>query len=144
MKIFCSLIVCFILVNCSKKFGPEGILKKYIENRFEQNPSKDELLSTLTGKMFAELDGLSDEDFQKFYTNVKYKKRKFKILRKRCTGNQCFITYYIAYLDYSESKKGVKTEVKKIAELSKIDDDWKIADVSNIKTYFEANDPITP
>lgn len=143
------LFFAFILVGLfacveSNTKTPEGALQDFIESRMGQVVSKEFVLSRLTGAMLVSFQNMSDEDFAKYADLRNIKSDSFKILTKSCQEKKCFITYSIAYSTKKDSTKTFATEVKKIAELNLIDGQWLIADVSNIKTYHEALEPINP
>lgn len=143
------LIFIFLLVGLfacveSNTKTPEGALQDFIENRIGQVVSKEFVLSRLTGPMLLSFQSMPDEEFNKFADLRNVKSDSFKILTKSCQEKKCFITYSIAYSTNKESSKSFHTEVKKIAELNLVEGQWLIADVSNIKTYHEALEPINP
>ena len=81
------------------------------------------------------------DDFKSFLLKNKVKNPKIKVLNKNCIGAKCILTYVITYQtgkDYS-----FNSEVKKLATIENIENEgWRISDVSNIKTYFEAQKPL--
>jgi hypothetical protein len=74
-----------------------------------------------------------------FINNVQ--QNSFKVLSKSCQENKCFLTYSISFKTTVESSH-FQSEVKKIAEIQLVDGRWLIAEVSNVKTYHEAMEPI--
>lgn len=134
----------FLFASClNENLSPESALKDFIEARMGSTVTREFVLEKVTGKMLQSLENMSDEDFQKFADLRNVRKDSFKVLSKSCQENRCFLTYSIAYKTTLE-KASFSSEVKKIAELQLIENKWFIADVSNIKTYHEANEPISP
>jgi hypothetical protein len=136
-----------ILVSClSDDKSPEGVLKDFIEARMDHIVTREFVLDRVTGKMKVSLENISDEEFIKFADMRGVKKHSFKIISKSCQERTCFLTYSVSYKTLDDKNENVSfgTEVKKIAELISEDGKWLIADVSNIKTYHEAMDPISP
>ena len=146
MKKFIFYFLMMILVSAcvEDKLSPETALKSFVESRFETVATREFVLERVTGKLRQGLENTSDEDFQKFADLRNMKKDSFKILSKSCQEKQCFITYSIGYKTKEEDKTSFATEVKKIAELQQVEGHWLIADVSNVKTYVEAMEPISP
>jgi hypothetical protein len=137
------LIALFSCVENNTK-TPDGALKDFVQSRMGQIVTREFVLSRLTGKMLVSFQNMSDEDFNKFADLRNITSENFKILTKSCQEKKCFITYSITYSTKKDSAKIFSTEVKKIAELNLIEGQWLIADVSNIKTYHEAMEPINP
>jgi len=133
----------FILASCmDENVSPEGTLKSFIQARFGNVVTRQFILDRVTGKMQQSLENMGDQDFEKFADLRNVKQDSFKILSKSCQEKQCFLTYSVAYNTTEKSK--FTSEVKKIAELTLVDGKWRIADVTNIKTYHEAQEPINP
>ena len=138
-----KLLLVFLLVfGCSKSESPEEKLQEFVDYRFQTNQSKDKLLSYLTGKLHSAIESMSEEEFGKFIENLKYKKKKFKIVLKKCSDEKCFITYVLSYTQPVPKNPDFEVEVKKIAEMERVEDQWKISNVSNVKSYIEGMKPI--
>ena len=91
------------------------------------------------------IEKLTEEEFEDYRNFSRVKDAKVDIQKKLCSSDaKCALTYVIKY-DYKASEKDgsdFKSEVKKVANLVKVDEAWKIEDVSNIKTYHESVKPI--
>jgi hypothetical protein len=145
LNAFVILLAAFFMLSCMEdKLSPESALKNFVEARFDAVVTKNFILERVTGKLKQGLENTTDEEFAKFSDLRNMKKDSFKILTKSCQEKQCFITYSVSYKTFQNDKSAFSTEVKKIAELEMIDGKWLIADVSNVKTYVEAIDPINP
>jgi hypothetical protein len=144
MKIL-VLLVMFILVACQKNEKPEIVLKNYMQDRLAGKlTSKEEILSYLTGKYWAEVNSLNEEEFKKFESLTNIKQNSFKVISNKCIDLICYITYSISYSTLDQNTKTFETEVKKVAELRLEDNQWKISDISTIKTFHESLEPIKP
>ncbi|MCO4794666.1 MAG: hypothetical protein KC493_13190 [Bacteriovoracaceae bacterium] len=145
MRNFSVLLLSFMFVfsSCTKKGNSEDVLKGYVKYRFSPTQSKDELLGRTTGTLNDKITEMNEEAFKDFVSMEKFKMRKFEINLKRCSEDQCFITYTLSYDQYQDGKRQYENEVKKIAEIRKIEESWKIADVSNVKTYIDSKEEIT-
>ena len=139
------LPIVFLLTACIEdNLSPESALKTFVEARIGNVVTREFILERVTGKMKQSLENVSNEDFEKFADLRNVKKDSFKVVSKSCQEKKCFITYAVAYQTMNEEKTTFTSEVKKIAEVVNEDGKWLIADVSNIKTYHEALEPINP
>lgn len=136
----------FLLASCLEdNLSPEAALKSFVEARMGNVVTREFVLERVTGKMKQSLENISDEEFQKFADLRNVKKDSFKVLSKSCQDKQCYLTYSVSYKTSGEGEGATfVSEVKKIAEIVNENGKWLIADVSNIKTYHEALDPISP
>jgi hypothetical protein len=135
----------FILCGCLQdQLTPESALRDFIESRMGKVVTKEFVLERVTGKMRQSLENISDEDFSQFADLRNVKKDSFKVLSRSCQEKNCFLTYSISYSTVGKDQNTFNSEVKKIAELVNEDGKWLIADVSNIKTYHESMEPLTP
>ena len=57
-------------------------------------------------------------------------------MHKNCQENECFITYIVKYSKFENGKNILNAETKKIAQITKESENWRIVDVNNIKTYY--------
>jgi hypothetical protein len=138
-------LLLLVLVSCmDDKKSPEAALKDFIESRFGNVVTRDFIMERVTGKMKVSLENISPADFEKFLDMRSVKRDSFKIHSQSCQEKTCFVTYSISYQTRPEEKTLFNSEVKKIAELVQVEGKWLIADVSNIKTYHEALEPISP
>lgn len=137
------LLFVFVLSSCiQEEVTPEGALKTFTDARLGKVVTRQFILERVTGKMLQSLEHMSEEDFQKFSDLRNVKKDSFKVLSKSCQEKRCFLTYSISFNTKNEA--AFNSEVKKIAEVLLVEGKWLIADVSNVKTYHEAMDPISP
>jgi hypothetical protein len=141
-----KFILLLVLASCmsSDINSPEGALKNFVESRIGNVVTRQFVLDHVTGKMKQSFEVMSDDDFSKFADLRKVHKDSFKILSKSCQDKKCYLTYSIKYISEGEISKSTSSEVKKIAEVVQEDGKWLIAEVTNVKTYHEALDPINP
>ena len=139
MKLNLLLIVTIVLFgSCTKKSTPEKALKEFIQYRFSGGQDKDDLLEMTTGGLNSRIDGMEGEELTSFLNSEALQKRRLKILLKNCEDTKCFLTYILSYSQGTGTPKDFGIEVKKIAQVEKVGEIWKLADVSNIKTFIEA------
>lgn len=135
----------FLLTSCLEdNSSPESALKNFVEARMGTTVTREYILERVTGKMRQSLENISEEEFAKFSDLRNVKKDSFKVLSKSCQEKKCFITYSVGYQTMEKDKTSFVSEVKKIAEIQSENGKWLIAEVSNIKTYHEALEPINP
>lgn len=144
MKYAILVLVMVLAFACDKKAqGPAETLTNFIEYRFSNTQTKDGLLKFMTSKASEEISNLKEEDLADLLKVEKYRKRNFKIISEKCDENKCFMTYVLEYdVLAPNSTRDYVSEVKKIAELQKIDGEWKVANIDNIKTFIDATRPI--
>jgi hypothetical protein len=132
-------------VSCVREnLSPESALRSFVESRMESVVTREFILERVTGKMKQSLENISEEEFEKFADLRNVKKDSFKVLSKSCQDKTCYLTYSVSYRTLENEKATFTSEVKKIAEIVNEQGQWLIADVSNIKTYHEALEPISP
>lgn len=140
-SIFVILISVF-LVSCQKKNGAESTLMDFINYRFTSGQTKEKLLEYTAGKLHSLIEGMTEEEFEQFAKMEAAKKRKVEINFKNCEEEVCYLTYTVSYSSDVGGKEAFKVDAKKIAELRKSQDEWKVADVSDIKSYYEGTNII--
>ena len=138
MKNIILVFLCFLAFACTKKSTPERTLQDYVDYRFNKSQEKDDLLEMTTGTLYERISIMEDEQLKNFLKGERLQKKRLKILLKNCQDTQCFLTYILTYSQGTENPKEFGVEVKKIAQLDKVGESWKISDVSNVKTYIEA------
>lgn len=136
------LISLFVFAGCAKKDNSETVLKSFINDFFSQKMTKSDYLDYLAGSLYEEVDAMSDEDFSEYIVTGNYKKKKFKILLKSCSDDHCNLTYILKYAQKGSENEKYNVDVKKIAQLDKIDGQWKIMNITNAKTYIESKNTI--
>lgn len=142
---FVLLSFLFLLGACvSDPSTPEEALKDFIEARMGKIASREFIMGRVTGAMKLSIEGLSEEDFNKFADLRFARKESFKIISKSCQEKKCYLTYTISFSTKQDDKQIFTSEVKKIAELQWTEGKWLIADVSNLKTYHESVEPLNP
>ena len=139
MKKLIILSFVFSLYSCTQKLGtPEASLREFINYRYSKDQSKDKLLSMTTGKFQFKINEMSDDEFTLFTGTSNLQKRSFKVVTSNCQKETCFITFISSYNQFQEKEKEFVVETKKIAELTKEEESWKISDVTELKTHIEA------
>jgi hypothetical protein len=91
--------------------------------------------------MVSTFGALGDEEFNQAFNMKNRKMGKMTIDSQKCTETTCSLTYVLSYKEInSEGLESSEVNVKKIAQFEKTDgsgQEWKIADLSDIKTHIE-------
>ena len=139
------------LPACKKKSSPESTLRNFINYRFEEGQSRQEILDMLDNPLKEKVENMDAKAFNEFADTSNLRKAKLIINVKNCVSDsKCFLTYTLRYQerviaqeDKKQKAKTASVEVKKIAELVSPEPDvWKMADVSIVKSYIEGNSNI--
>lgn len=138
------LISTLALFSCTKKLGPDESLRDFVGKSIRGELTRDSLLEATTGDLKIELESLDEEEMNKYLKMEGASHESFRINLKNCEGDTCFLTYTLKYEQSKDGQKTFDVELKKMAELRKIEEKWLLADVTDIKTYYEAEQPIEP
>ena len=141
---FISLIVLFSS-GCKREVDPEVFLINAIEQLIETKQSKEYLLSISTGELLEHIKNSPTEEIEKYLDLSNYKKRKVKINHKECINDKCSINYSLAFdIKSPQGMVNTEAEVRKLAELVRIDGGWKLSDITNIKTFYNSKEALSP
>lgn len=147
MKMF-FMICLFVFVACDKgSKTPEGLVKKFVEEATSTKLDMDFFKANTTGPLLESVEKLETEEFQELLTASraklsKVKKPRVEISNKVCAGEKCTLTYIVKY-DYETKTDGTfESEIKKVATVIKEKEYWKVSEVNNVKTYYNAQKPI--
>lgn len=138
MKIL--LLTLIFLVSCVKTGGPEQVLKEYANKRFNNELTREDFQEYFDGEILADFEVIDQKALGELNQINTSKTRKMDIEFKRCDEVKCFLTYSIVYSTQAESNNqtsDVQVKIKKIAELKKIEDKWKITGITDIKTHYD-------
>jgi hypothetical protein len=117
-----------LLTACLKTLGPEQRVKN-LYNDLASAKSNEGLSHNFVQEFKLENLELPMKD---------YRLQKLKtIAEKKESETRLFLT-----IDLVFSKGKNLIEVRKIFELEKLNDDWKIKSIENVKTYIEAKEAI--
>ena len=139
-----QILLLFLVYSCMAPEGPEQALKNYINYRFSPDQKKEKLLDMSTGNVRAQIEVMDEDGFKKYYKTSDKVLKRVKINLKNCSEEKCSITYTLSFATLKGKIETFRSEVKKIATLVKEDEKWKVSDVTNVKTYIDSKEPITP
>ena len=117
-----------LLTACLKTLGPEQRIKNLYSDLASAESNED-----LTQNFVQEF---KLEDLELPMKDYRLQQVK-TIAEKKESDTRLFLTVDLVF-----SKKKSLIEVRKIFELEKLNDDWKIKSIENIKTYIEAKESI--
>ena len=147
MKII--LLATFLFfVACDKgSKTPEGLIRNFVDEVTSSKVDMEFFKKNTTGELLKSVEELEPSELEELLTNsskrlAKVKKPKVEISNKVCAGDKCTLTYIVKF-DFDGKKEGMfESEVKKIATVVKDGEFWKVSEVSNVKTYYNAQKPI--
>lgn len=130
--------------GCTKKLGPEESLREFVRLSINGKMDKSTLLESTTGELKAELDALDEEQMGKYLKVEGASRDSFRVNLNNCQPTICYLTYTLKYEQSSNGSKSFDVELKKMAELRLVEERWLLADITDIKTYYQAEQPIEP
>ena len=140
---FVLMALVLTLSSCQKDESPEGYLNRFIDYRFSDGQTREELLDMTSGEIKNSLINMEADELKEFLTATgNNQKRKFKMLHKNCSGKECFITYVLNTNHYTDKTKTFEVETKKTAKLVMENEKWLVSEVDTMKTYIEGKKEI--
>lgn len=141
---FALLATLFTTVwGCNRKQqlsdDPKTLLRDYISESFnvESTRDRDLLLRYLTGAAKNRLAAWSDDQFTDVFIKSRRQLIKLDLVEvKTRTPEEVGITYELTYLDQNRGQDA-KVIHKKLAQLTKREERWYIAEVRNLKEMIE-------
>ncbi len=138
------ILLVSLIVSCSKKLGPEESLREFVRLSINGKMDKATLLDSTTGNLKSELDALDEDQMSKYLKVEGASRDSFRVNLNNCQPTICFLTYTLKYEQSSNGTKSFDVELKKMAELRFVEEKWLLADITDIKTYYQAEQPIEP
>lgn len=144
IKILMTTLVMILITACNKDATtPEGLLTMFIKDITTKKLDHEYFEKYTTGKLLESVEQLNADEFEKFSNLSNIKDPQIKVTKKNCSDQKCTLTYIVKYDHHVKKAKEFESEVKKLATLVKSGETWKIEEVSNLKTFHEAVNPIT-
>lgn len=145
MKLVLILTLSFAIFSCTKgPDSPEGLIKMFVKEAATKKLDREYYEKYTTGELLESIENTTDEQLEKDSRLNGVSSVSVKIMSKNCQNNNCVVTYIVEYKTESKSESTFSSEVKKVAEVEKIGEEWKISSVRNIKTFHESKEPINP
>ncbi len=136
------------LVSCDKGAKtPEGLIKLFVSEVTSKKVDKEFFEKYTTGKLLESVNQLEESEMEEFLDKsmkrlTKVQNPKIEISNKVCAGEKCTVTYIVKF-DFKNKEEGdFESEIKKVATVVKDGETWKISEVSNVKSYYNAQQPI--
>jgi hypothetical protein len=144
-KLKCLLLslITVAFVSCNSPKTAEDTLEKYVDQRFSNRITEENIGEYLAGKLMDDFNVLKEEGKNTYLNLETLKLKSFKIINQSCKDRTCYITYIISYTSLKDKKVAFKTKVKKIAELQEYEEGWRIDDIKNVKTFHSATEEIS-
>jgi hypothetical protein len=136
-----SMLVFIFLLGACTRYGqsPEGIIQNYINEISKEVRDFNKISKMLTGDSLSRFEAMSDEEKTEALNLDGLKGFRLKIAKKNCPSeSECFVTYTLSYTSESPEIGEYKTEVRKVAKVKLINENWKIDSVTNIKTFHQS------
>lgn len=143
IKVIGFICLCVLVVSCDKKSEqPEDVLSNYVTQFLSKSLSKNDAISHLGKNLKTSIEEMDEAEYSSYLEKNSFEKRSFRILLKNCNELKCQMTYVVKYRQKTLATKEYNVDVKKIAQLEKIEEEWKITDIENVKTFIDAKNPI--
>jgi hypothetical protein len=136
-----TLVLFFQGCDRSKK-GPEDALRSFVQYRFTVGHSRDGLLERTTGELYEHIKALEGDGLKEYMALADLKNKSLRIQTSKCEEQKCHLTFDLKYSKTGKEGQDFEIENRKIAELRLVNGDWKISDVSNVKSYIDMNKEI--
>lgn len=137
------LILLLLLIGCSKDFSkPDEMVTHYFSEITSKKVSRDFFSKYTTGNLEESILGMSDDEFELFTTSNLAQRVSINITNENCLGNICNLTVILKYSTTNQDNERVDSEIKKIVELERVEEYWKVSKMSNIRTFHEGKSPI--
>jgi ketosteroid isomerase-like protein len=147
MKWVSYVVIGLLCVACTKRGAeqPATAVEEYIKVAMNAKSASDKqaLYAYTTGEARAELEKMSDKDFDEQFVQRKmsFKSFKAKDLREEAGGGVSLV-YELAFLEKTADGSAEITN-RKIAYLQKDSDGhWKITSTKNVKSFIEREDAL--
>lgn len=145
MRKLVLIMMIIISVGCTKGAkSPEGLIQMMAKDLATKKLDMDYYEKFTTGAMLEQIKDLGEEQFEKNTRMVNVSDVKVSILSKTCESDKCVVTYSAKYKTKNSDEGKFESEVKKIAEVKKEEEFWKLVKVTNLKTYHESSEAINP
>jgi len=131
------LMVLLFLSSCNQQKDPKHLVKEFVTASFDHNLGNEVLKKYLTEDFFNKITQSEELNKQKINADLV----SYSMVQSSCEEAKCSVMYVIIF-DQKDADKKSRVEVKKQAQLVKVEDQWLISDVQNLKTFIEVKEPI--
>ena len=135
------VVLLLILLSCKQNKGPEDSLRDYIKYTVSGSVTKQGFLDRSAGTLYTQLEMMNNEDFESYASEMSHvDKNKIRVNSSNCEQDRCSITYTVFYKAKSSEVEIYDIEVRKNAEMLRIDDEWKLSSITNLKSHYDGVD----
>lgn len=138
-----NLVKSLLLVSLSACFEADnsasGSLRSFIK-KTTSSLSQSSYADYADGQLLDSINAMSEEEFKQYQEQSNVKNVRVEILSESCKKTTCTITYITKFQTKTSDGSMYNSEVRKIADLVKAEDRWKVTAVKNVKTYLEAKE----
>lgn len=142
-----NLIKVALLLSFTACFNSDdsasGHLRKFVKKTTD-NLSQDSYADYAAKDLLESITSMDEEEFKNFQEQSNVDGVRVDILSESCQEFACTITYVTKYQTKTSDGSIYGSEVRKLAELIKGDDGWRVTSVKNVKTYLEAKEGLNP
>ena len=121
-----------------------GSLRNFVKKASANSLSQEDYSDYAQGDLLERIMAMDEEEFKSYQEQTALDSVQLDILSENCTKNNCTITYLTKYTTKTSDGSNYNSEVRKIAELEKFEEAWKVISVQNVKTYLEAQEGLNP
>ena len=144
IKNMISLLCLVLLSACfNSDNSAVGVLREFVKKSSSGLEQRD-YQNYATGDLLGLIEDMSEQEFEQYKEQSKVQSVKVEVLNENCSDSKCSITYISKYKTKTSDGSDYNSEVRKIAELSRENEKWKVSSVKNIKTYLETNEGLNP
>jgi len=121
-----------------------GSLRNFVKRVSANSLSQEDYSDYAQGDLLDSILAMDEEEFKSYQEQSTLDGVQLDILSENCSKTNCTITYLTKYTSKTSDGSSYNSEVRKIAELEKFDEAWKVISVQNVKTYLEAQEGLNP
>lgn len=136
-KVVLFLILSFF-ISCNQQKDPKALVRDFVKASFDHSGQHDDLKKYLTADFFNSIS--QNEEYNKQKINAELV--SYSEVQSSCQDTKCSVMYVVVF-NQKDSDKISRVEVKKQAQVVKIEENWLISDVQNLKTFIEVKEPIS-
>lgn len=143
-KSLSKLILLLAFTACfNSDDSASGHLRKFVKET-TNNLSQDNYSDYASQELLESIQSMDEEEFKIFQEQSNVDGVRVEILSESCQQSKCTITYVTKYETKTSDGSIYESEVRKLAELLKEDEGWRVTSVKNVKTYLEAKEGLNP
>ena len=133
------------MMACTKgATTPEGLIRAFVDDVSTKKMDLDYFEKFTTGELLESIQTIGIENYENETRMKRVTDAKVEILSKNCEASKCIVTYIVKFKTKNQDEGKFQSEVKKIAEVQREGEFWKLSKVTNLKTFHESFKAINP